>query len=673
MCNTFIKAGNWYGRTWQEITRGDEPERKAWRGEAELLAEREASGDKIDSLLNSDDEQLDVDESDPTSLKTRTTPRYEVNEEQIGPTTNGGRFFDTRNQKHFPSQSAVPAVQTDGLAPRKRPRSPSTASIGSVTDVQHDEDTTDMKDARLARSDGHLKRIKLASKPAESVNMTESSTDSPFAARIQSMVPPGGIHLGEIFNRLQSEQDCSVFMQLLRKGPDIEFHAGGMVYLKDDPACPRLHDYFFEDNESSALSTSNDSSTRQQQTPDERRSRVPLGPITRPTVRKQILGREGDVTTPMALVRDSTTVDRSVDQAYSNRDLAGYKKRNIIPAAADAITTQRTQNVWGGPQIQEPKLSVGTTDSGVPTLLLRPGQPATTKFHTPATINTNRRAAPVALSQQATPTAMVSKERRSRVSQRSTTAAILESQPDTQDRIHSYTASSIDKGKGKARASPSEQFLNDVSSAAIQIKVEDENGMGVTLKEGQHTHTSPPYGKPSSTRAQVNEEVEDAQRGLADALNDSLLTDPARSAITNAEDPGSDEVINATMDGSFTRAVNSATFSFEAKSQHSEANSPFLSSSNARNAAKVDGQTSVSSSSTSSNTGPTLIDVVRDATVLRLRHTLAAQSDRIATLLANNRESLRREHEAVTQLVEEQRRVAELEAQCQRVRAKLSE
>lgn len=261
---------------------------------------------------------------------------------------------------------------------------------------------------------------------------------------------------------------------------------------------------------------------------------------------------------------------------------------------------------------------------------------------------------------------MVSKERRSRVSQRSTTAAILEPQPDTQDRTHSYAASSIDKGKSKARASPLEQFLNDPSSAAIQVKVEDENGVGVPLKEGQHTHTSSPHDKPSSTRAQVDAKPKEAQRGLADALNDSLLTDPARSAITNAEDPGSDEVINATMDGSFTRAVSSATFSFEAKSQHNGPNSPSVSSSNARNAAKVDGQTSVSS-------GPTPIDLVRDATVLRLRHTLAAQSDRIATLLANNCESLRREHEAVTQLVEEQRRVAELEAQCQRVRAKLLE
>ena len=235
-----------------------------------------------------------------------------------------------------------------------------------------------------------------------------------------------------------------------------------------------------------------------------------------------------------------------------------------------------------------------------------------------------------------------------------------------------------DEGKGKARASPVDHILDKEVSASTQVKKEDKAHTDAPSLHDQAAQSSTSDGLPSSTHSRIEVEIRKAKASLTESLNDDLVTTLGRSATSVTEDPGSDEVINATMDGSFARAVKSATFSFDADSHQKRSPSPSRLSSDARNTTNVDSQSSAASSSTaatslssSSTTAPVPAYLATDATTLRLRHTLAAQSDRIAVLLNNNQESLRREHDAVTQLMAEQRTVAELEAECQRFRSEL--
>ena len=346
------------------------------------------------------------------------------------------------------------------------------------------------------------------------------------------------------------------------------------------------------------------------------------------------------------------------------------------------------------------RFSVGAVESQVPTLFLRPRQPARTELRAPSTISTDEGAAPTEASHTRILTTIKGMETSSiallQLEPVPTRGSRSNSRPNILPNISE--ASSNDKGKGKARVISPERDLKDECSASIRVKQEAEAHKAAPSTNSQNNHISSQLIFPASTWSPIKTEIEEVQAGLLDALNDDLLNGSARSAINVTEDPGSEEVINAAADGSFLCAITDAVrttntptgarrrygwiegggnvpgaFIATDDTAPADGNQGGLAPSprpslDVQSSSKVDSQSSKSScprAAESDSSAP--IDAVSSpiqcmkATILHLRDIIAAQSDRIAKLLAEKQEGMTHEIQVRDQMME-------LEEECERLR-----
>ena len=262
-CNAFIEAGNWFGRTWTEITHGEEAGTELLRGVGELQTQQEAAGEKIDGFSDSDDEELDVDESGTHRFNNTMTISDEASDEEAE--TAIDEIQPHQIVQNFSRPTSMSESHPDETTKRKRPRSPSTASITSIASIEHDEAATAMKTACLAKFDKPSKRRKMpyiTTKPLAPAH--KRSPSPPTAEEIRSMIPRGGIPVAEFRQRIDHGRGYSTpYMSLIQGVANID-EVEGMLYLKDDPAYPAPQTSSGEDHSSHAPFTSSNKSNLNQ-------------------------------------------------------------------------------------------------------------------------------------------------------------------------------------------------------------------------------------------------------------------------------------------------------------------------------------------------------------------------------------------------------------------------
>ena len=691
VCNAIIQAGNWFGRSWEEITHGEDVERDSLRAANDLLALSHAAGDKIDAFSNSDDEELDVDESGTYGFNNNMTLTDEASDRAADTASNDCQPFQM--VQDFSGLTSTPESYLGETTKRKRPRSPSTASVTSTSSIQHDEAATAMKTARLAKFDKPSKRRKMpyiTTKPPTPVH--KRSPSPPTAEEIRSMIPRGGIPMAEFRQRIEPGRGyLTQYMSLIQGVANID-EVEGMLYLKDDPAYPVPRRSSPEHQTSYASATISRTTLDQSKpTAEELHALIPTGGIARSAFRRRIEKRWGKFQSSMAEVRkipnlDIVTDDNNVylkgDPAYSADD----------PSVLDTeISTPHVPTVAPWPR-ESHRLSVASAESGVPALFLRPRQPARTEVGSPSAIATIDRVAPTEASQPGSSIASVVIETLRAALRQPESASVPDPRVST-NRLtiqpNDAEALSIDTGKGKSRATSPEQKLKVESSVSTHVKQEAEAHTAEPSASSQHIQTSAQPTKTALSRSHIDAEITDVQAGLTHALNDDLLNGLARSAINITEDPGSEEAINATTDGSFLSAVTDATkvtatpsgakrrhvwmegggnvpgtiISIEhvdpAERDQGGPASSSQSSSEAHISSKADSQTSTSSyltAATCDSTAPfnavSSPDQGMKAKIVRLRQVVAAQSDRIAKLLAEKQEGVAHEIQLRTQMAE---------------------
>ena len=685
ICNTFIKAGNWFGMTWEEITGGENMERDAPRAVNGLSAHKHAEDDRIDVFSNSDDEELDVDQSDTHGFNNSMTTSNEAIDEAADTAFPEWQPFYPEGFSHSDLKPGSPLG--------KRPRSPSTASIMSIAIIQHDEAATAMKTARLAKFDKPSKRRKMpyiTTKPSAPAH--ERSPSPSTAEEIRSMIPQGGVPVAEFRRCIDYGRGYSTpYMSLIQGVANID-EVEGMLYLKDDPAYPASRTSFPEHQTSYASAISSRTTLDQSKpTAEEAHSLIPLGGIARSAFRRRIEKGWGKFQSSMAEVRKIPNLDIVADgkNVYLNGDPA-YSADDPSPSDFE-IATLHVPRGASWPR-ETHRFSVASAESGLPTLFLRPRQPAPTELDPSSAIATVDKVASIEAYQPRSSTDFVGIKTPLAALRQPESASALDSRAST-DRLtiqsNDTGALSIDEGKGKSRATSPEQKLKVESSVSTHVKQEAEAHTAEPSASSQHIQTSAQPTKTALSRSHIDTEIKNAQAGLIDALNDDLLNGLARSAINIIEDPGSEEVINAIVDGSFLHAVTDATkvtatpsgakrrygwmegggnvpgtiISIEhvdpAERDQGGPASFSQPSSDAQSSSKVDSQTSASSSSTAATPNSTAssdavpsLDQGMKATILRLRQVVAAQSDRIAKLLAEKQEGVAQEIQLRTQMAE---------------------
>ena len=340
-CNAFIKAGNWYGRTWREINRNARPD---------LNDMESANDDRIDTFSNSSDEELDVDGTEMNEVVS---------------------FLE-----ELPENATISALQPDKTTPRKRLRSSSVESYVSDDSTYLHGGTHRVRKVRVQRLGRHSKRIKVSYLTTEPLAPARTrSASPPTAEQIRSMIPLGGVSVSDFRQKIDHGRGYSTpYMSLIQGVANID-EVEGMLYLKDDPAYPHTHRSSFEAHGSHAPSTTGDAGLYLPElTTADIRSLIPAGGLPRSTFNSRLWTTWGKSSSHMARIREVAVIDYAAGWVHLKDDSAFLRAPTPV-----AMTEEKAGPFYGLPRHREPRLSVAHTKTGIPTLILRPGQPARTK------------------------------------------------------------------------------------------------------------------------------------------------------------------------------------------------------------------------------------------------------------------------------------------------------